>query len=187
MTNGQIQNEYFEFLYQTVCGDDPGITATWRQLIWHLYNTPFRVSYISMDEKRIQNALGLREFYADSCGYPENFVNKLSDHECSVLEIMIDLAVRIENNIMASSEYGDRTSYWFWCMINSLGLNGMYDGEYDPEFVDIILDRFMDREYGPDGEGSLFYVPGTQKDLRNVEIWYQACEYLNALIDEGRE
>lgn len=188
MTSEQIRNEYFEYLYQIVCGDEELATVTWRQLLWHLFNTPFRISYIIRDEDRAINAKLLRFYFGEDYHYNPNTVNPLLDElEVSVLEVMVDLSLRIERNIMASMEFGDRTSYWFWCMVDSLGLNGMIDGEYDPEFVDIVLERFMDREYEPNGKGSLFYIPTTTKDLRKIEIWYQACEYLNALIDEGRE
>ena len=71
-------------------------------------------------------------------------------------------------------------------MIVSLGLSGMTDSNYNADYVDMVLDRFMDREYSSDGNGSLFYVPGTKKDFRNIEIWYQMCEYLNSIIKEGR-
>lgn len=186
--NMRILNEYFEYLYQIVCGDEEIATVTWRQLLWHLLNTPFRISYIVRDEDRAINARLLRDTFSDDYKYdPSTVANALDGLEVSVLEVMVDLSLRIEKNIMASMEFGDRTSYWFWCMIDSLGLNGMIDGEYDPEFVDIVLERFMDREYEPNGKGSLFYIPTATKDLRNVEIWYQACEYLNALINEGRE
>lgn len=188
MSREVILGEYFEYLCQIACGEDDVTGISWSCLMYQLFDTPFRVSFIAMDENRIKNALGLRYAFADQNGYSEEIINDvMSEVECSVLEIMVDLSLRIENTIMVSSEYGDRTSNWFWTMIASLGLNGMTDDQYDPEYVDMVLDRFMDREYTTDGAGSLFYVPNTTKDLRMVEIWYQACEYLNRLIDEGRE
>lgn len=187
MTADQIRDEYFEYLYQIVCSDDVTRIA-WRRLLWHLFNTPFRISFIQMDVCRIQNGLALRNEFADECNIPRDVVwGCLEDLDGSVFEVMIALCLSMENNIMASTEYGDRTSLWFWMMIDSLGLNGMNDINYDPETVDYILDCFMDREYGPDGKGSLFYVPNCKKDLRYVEIWYQACEFLNYIINEGRE
>lgn len=87
---------------------------------------------------------------------------------------------------MASTEFGDRTSQWFWYMIVSLGLSGMTDDHYNSDYVDDQLNAFMDREYAPDGKRSLFWVPETKKDFRNIEIWYQMCEYLNSTINEGR-
>lgn len=187
MTADQIREEYFEYLYQVVCGDDIVAKLSWRRLIWHLFNTPFRISYIQMDENRMLDGIRLRYIFGDDAQYPRSVIDSCIDEDCSVLELMIALATRMENEIMASSEYGDHTSLWFWSMIGSLGLNAMTDDQYDPEDVDFILDRFMDREYGPDGEGSLFYIQNSQKDLRHIEIWYQMCEYLNNLIAEGRE
>lgn len=188
MTADHIRDEYFEYLYQIVCGEDIIAKLSWRSLLWHLFNTPFRISYIQMDENRARDGINMRYRFGDDAQYPRNVIYScLGDDECSVLEMMIALAIRMEDEIMASSEFGDHTSLWFWSMIGSLGLNAMTDFEYNFDDVEFILDRFMDREYGPDGEGGLFYIPECQKDLRHIEIWYQMCEYLNNLIAEGRE
>jgi hypothetical protein len=48
--------------------------------------------------------------------------------------------------------------------------------------VDYVLDRFLDRDYEPDGRGGLFRVKHTDEDLRFVEIWYQMNWYLDELL-----
>lgn len=77
--------------------------------------------------------------------------------------------------------YGDRTSQWFWGMINNLGLNGMTDRSYDAEYVERTVDRFLNRDYEPDGRGGLFRIRNCGKDLRKAEIWHQLCWYLDLL------
>ena len=64
-------------------------------------------------------------------------------------------------------------------MVVSLGLGAMHDANYDPEYVDSVIDRFLDREYESNGEGGLFTVKHTNRDLRTVEIWCQMCWYLD--------
>ena len=100
---------------------------------------------------------------------------------CSVLEMMLALSIRCEEHIMDDPEIGNRTGEWFWIMIVNLGLGSMDDTRYDEEYVDDILDKFLNREYDADGTGGLFPVRNpryAQYDLRNVDIWYQLNWYL---------
>ena len=80
---------------------------------------------------------------------------------------------------MYDPDLGDRTGQWFWNMIVSLGLGTMTDANYDSNYVDDILQRFMQRKYKRTGEGGLFTVPNTRQDLRDIEIWSQLTAYLN--------
>ena len=77
---------------------------------------------------------------------------------------------------------GDRTGQWFWGMIVNLGLGSMTDGRYDRRFVEGVLNRFLNREYEPDGRGGLFRIKHCNRDLRTVEIWYQLCWYLDSIV-----
>lgn len=77
---------------------------------------------------------------------------------------------------------GNRTRQWFWGMINSLGLNAMTDVRFDKRRFEEVMDTFMSRSYEPNGKGGLFTIRNTDKDLRTVEIWYQACWYLNGFV-----
>ena len=101
---------------------------------------------------------------------------------CSVLEMMIALAIRCEETIMDNPLYGDRTAQWFWRMMSNLGLGLMTDDIYDRDLVKQKIDRFLNREYDPDGKGGLFYIRGCAEDLRNVEIWAQLCWYLDLFV-----
>lgn len=160
---------YFDWLYNAVCKDRFAPTITYRQLLMHLHNTVFRYS-IRGDLNRAEDGKCLRE----RAGV--RFVEP-----CSVLEMMVALAIRCENNIMDDTRYGDRTSQWFWEMIKSLGLNHMDDTNYNKDTVDDIIERFLERNYRPDGRGGLFTVRGCEYDLRNEEIWTQMCWYLNSI------
>ena len=66
-------------------------------------------------------------------------------------------------------------------MIASLGLNGMSDNHYDEKYVNDVINRFLDREYEPNGKGGLFTIRNCEHDLRDVEIWYQLCWYLDTI------
>ena len=47
-----------------------------------------------------------------------------------------------------------------------------------------ILKKCALRQYKQDGEGGLWWVKGTKKNLRRMQIWDQMCEYLNANYKE---
>ena len=81
---------------------------------------------------------------------------------------------------MYDIDIGDRTSVWFWNMIDNLGLSDMSDAHFNQPYVDDVIFRFLNRDYLPNGQGGLFTINNCSEDLRNVEIWYQLCWYLNA-------
>ena len=145
----------------------------------HLHNTEFRYS-ILRDENRAEDGEALRYKFTYQKGYDEALVY-LNDRPSSVLEMMIALSIRCEE-FMDDTSIGDRTSQWFWGMITNLGLGSMTDDRFDKREVNYILDRFLDREYEPDGKGGLFRVRKCDRDLRKVEIWYQLCWYLDSIV-----
>jgi hypothetical protein len=95
--------------------------------------------------------------------------------------MMIALSIRIEEDIMDDDEYGNRIGQWFWEMIVSLGLGSMTDEHYDEVYITDVIDCFLNRRYEPNGKGGLFTIRDTKDDLRDVEIWYQMCWYLNSI------
>lgn len=102
------------------------------------------------------------------------------DGPCSVLEMILAMAYRCEE-IMDDAVIGDRTPQWFWRMINNLGLSGMSDSRFDINYVESVVDTFLEREYEPDGHGSLFVIRNCQYDLRDVEMWTQMLWYLDSI------
>ena len=98
-----------------------------------------------------------------------------------MLEMMVALAIRMEEDIMVNLEYGDRTGQWFWGMIRSLGLGKMTDHRFNQRKFDSIIDIFMNHEYESDGHGGLFAIEDCEYDLTKEEIWTQMNWYLNTL------
>jgi hypothetical protein len=145
-----------------------------------LHATNFRYS-IPRDGNRADDGKGMRYRYAIVCNYFESLYEILDilDGPCSVLEMMLALAIHCEENIMDDPCKGDRTGQWFWNMIVNLGLSGMNDARYDRKLVDDAINTFLDRKYAPDGKGGLFTVRNCDQDLRKAEIWHQLCWYLN--------
>ena len=179
-----IRQEYFNWLYNKVCNDLYG-SESYQRLFRYLFNTNFAVK-IFRDDNRVADGIGLRYLFGYEIGYSINEIDGEFYQEantCNILELMISLANRIENQIMSDPDYGDRTGQWFWNMIVSLGLNNMDDDNYNELFVKNVVKKFVNREYEPNGKGGLFTLYETDKDLRKVEIWYQAMWYLDENFD----
>ena len=181
MIEHEINEDYFEWLYEGMCGNRYSKNISYRKLLEHLHNTNFRYT-ISNDKNRASDGRDLRYSFALSQGCedePELITDYLKG-PCSVFEMMVALAQRCES-VMDDPKIGDRTGQWFWGMINNLGLGGMNDNRYDEQYVDDVINTFLDREYKSNGKGGLFTIRNCEYDLREVEIWYQLCWYLDTI------
>ena len=172
-------NDYFKWLYDLVCGKRYSKQISYKKLLMRLHNTEFRY-LIPRDENRAEDGISLRYRFINYCD-DIDYAESCLDGPCSVLEMMVALAIRCEEDIMDDPNVGERTGQWFWGMIVNLGLGSMTDDRFDKYLVDEIIDRFLDREYEPNGKGGLFTVRHTDRDLRDVEIWYQMCWYLDSI------
>lgn len=182
MTTNDIFNEYFDWLYFLVCRDRYQRETSHEELLRHLHRIPFTY-LIQRDQNRAGDGINLRYRFGIA-RYSEDSLDVIMntlDGPCSVLEMMIALAIRCEETIMDDPDVGDRTGQWFWGMIVNLGLGGMTDIHFDQDFVDSVILRFLNREYEPDGRGGLFTIRNCHRDLRDVEIWYQLCWYLDSI------
>jgi hypothetical protein len=133
-----------------------------------------------MDDNRAVDGIDLRYRFAYEKHYHQAMIAEYIDVKpCSVLEMMVALAYRCEEQIMDNQEYGNRTRQWFMGMIENLGLLGMTNNAFDEFYVDRVITRLLHRDYKPNGEGGLFTVRNYRRDLRLVEIWYQMSWYLS--------
>lgn len=173
-----INQSYFEWLCDIVHVDQGD--KSWWILFKDLYNKKF-YSLIPHDENRAWDGLELREDFMHEIWYPKYMD---IDGECSVLEMLIGLARRIdfETSNPYEDSQNDSTVYWFWEMIDNLGLLPFDDDSYvdngGMHFVNSILNNFVERKYSRNGNGGLFPLEHSRQDQRRVEIWYQMSEYL---------
>lgn len=178
----RILNEYFEWMIRLVCDGKYSRGLSWRQLFRLLHETEF-IYILEMDGNRADDGIDLRYRFAFDSGYNERTIDEvMSGEPCSILEMMVALAQRCEEHITDDPDSGNRTGKWFFEMIESLGLLDMDDGHFEKVIAADILDRFMRREYLPDGRGGLFTISDSEHDMREAEIWYQMMWYLNENI-----
>ena len=178
MTREVLTNEYFDWMYDLVC--DRG--KPYRRLLRHLHDIEFVYS-IPMDDNRAMDGINLRYRFAYERNYNYAMVAEYLDNRpCSVLEMMVALVHKCEEQIMENPEFGNRTRKWFYNMLVSLGLESMTDATYNEHHVDVVIVRFLNRDYKPNGEGGLFTVENYRRDMRVVEIWYQMCWFLDEVL-----
>ena len=172
MRRDDVINDYFIWLTDIV------YDKRFNKLLEYLHCVEFR-HIMPRDENRAADGLALR--------YRFGYENDIPDAEvyltgsCTMLEMMVALALRCEETIMDDPAFGGRTKQWFWNMVVSLGLGSMTDDRFDAAYVEDVIGTFLNRRYKPDGRGGLFTIRKAPCDLRNVEIWNQMCWYLGTI------
>jgi len=170
---GELEEMYYDWLVAThlsYCNE-------YSILLRALYDTPFRVT-ILMDENRVGDGLDMRNRFAYQLGLGQQDRELLrQSRPCSVLEIMIGLAQRFDEEYMTQYINEDPIGALVKPMIESLGLQGYDDVHFDQYGFNQIMTNLLNRTYSPDGRGSLFYIPGIFADMRQIEIWRQMMMY----------
>lgn len=182
MSKMRIQNEYLNWMTDLIF-DRKHIDYS--KLLEYLNGLEFQY-ILPMDGNRAEDGINLRYRFGYEHSYPDAMIaSYLDDRPCSVLEMLIALSHRCEEQIMNDPEIGDRTSQWFWDMINSLGLDSMDNANFDDKYIDNVIFRFMDRKYEKNGKGGLFTIEDCRYDMRSVEIWYQMNWYIDKCYMKG--
>lgn len=174
-----MRNSYFNWL----CTFAGAKGVVYKKLLSYLFDTEF-IFGIRMDGNRADDGIALRKRFVDNVGCSRISFDKTVNGPCSVLEMMIALSIRCQEDFLDNPEDEDDTSKIFWSMIHSLGLSDMCDRDYNIKLVKLIIKKFLKRQYRPNGKGGLFTIENTPYDLRNVEIWYQMLWYLDTIMEE---
>lgn len=179
-----IYEQYFHWM----CGKVYGFQysgPSYQKLLTLLNKIPFTYLF-EMDGNRADDGIALRNRFGHETEFKNYYILfDIMPEPCSVLEMMVALAIRCEEHIMDNPEIGNRTSKWFWTMIDNLGLTEMDDSDYSQPIAEMVIQRFLEHEYARDGRGGLFAIPGTKRDMRNADIWYQMMWYLCDVLNVG--
>lgn len=176
---------YVDWLIDEVHGED------YHFLLEKMHNIDYYWSdRTPIDENRAYDGLELRETYdtlARSRGYEERISgyedDKTGEKPCSVLEMMVALAQRIEFDTMADG-ITDRSAKWFWVMITNLNLDFLTDENMTFDgmsYAEMVIFRWLDRRFGSDGRGSPYptgYFGRGYEDLRETDIYTAFQWYL---------
>lgn len=143
-----------------------------------LHNIEF-IYIIDRDDNRVSDGMDLRNnYYFPPCYGPElkyDFMN----HWCSVLEVLIGLSIRVDDEIIGDP-FEEHPEEFFIEMIKNLKLDKFKDNiNYKEEDIIKIVDRWLNREFNMDGRGSPFPLKYDFRDQRKLEIWDQVNSYIN--------
>ena len=174
----RINDEYFGWLCEVIDSRRFAKQVSYRKLLTHLHNIEF-TWFVPNDDNRADDGIQLRRRFA--LIRDDLSLQRCLNGPCSVLEMMVGLALRCEEWITDDAQLGDRTGQWFWGMIRNLELTSMRDSKFDRDYVDDVIARLLNRDYEPDGRGGLFTVRHCKYDLRTVEIWVQLSWYLDSI------
>lgn len=163
-----LENEYFNWLCAKVLDDHN--SRNYYTLLLILYKTEFKWM-VHADRHRADDGIELRSDFLRETNFDSD--PYWEDLPCSVLEVMIAFANRAQFQTDIS------VKDWFWEFMTNLNLSE-YRRISDAEVpvVENILHTFIYRNYDPRGNGGMFPMRHTENDQRDVEIWYQFCEYL---------
>ena len=101
----KIQDEYFEWMCEMVgananCEGD----YSFNKLLRHLHQIEFTYT-IPKDENRAKAGIGLRRRFSL---HTNQEIKDYLDGPCSVLELIVSIAKKCEEDIMDNTDYGDR-------------------------------------------------------------------------------
>lgn len=167
-------HDYELWILKNVLKLSRSITNFYRPLFTCLHNTPFHWR-VDDDRNRATDGMYQRNWFYEECGFSNHLFDAKS---CSVLEMLTALAVRMDNEYTGIPGEPDPSGI-FMEMLNNLGLLdvpsrnfGKFDGTAE------ILDKWMNREYEPNGKGGIFPLDHITVDQRIQPIWNQMNSYV---------
>lgn len=148
------------------------------ELLYLLHHYEFHW-YIDNDANRAEDGKDLRDLYVSETGYHPMTPVIFRTRPCTMLEMMVALAKRCDDDIAYDAKAGDRTALWFWTMIFNMGLGACTDEHFDRVYAAKRIEKCLKRQYKWDGsDGGMFVVKDSPRDLRKTEIWYQCNFYM---------
>ena len=174
MDEATIKKEYFQWLCSLVRAESE------YSMLWQKLHDMDFVWIVDRDENRAEDGKYLRYIFTiDTFNDSEvEEIDQILSGPCSVLEFLVGLARRIEDDIMESVDLENRTYRWFHEMVGNLGLLKYDNKHYSDGEIDAIVHRFMSRKYSKNGRGNIFWVGHFSGPLLSqVEIWTQMQAY----------
>lgn len=181
MTEGQLRRKYLDWIVEKIEYDK----VDWNDynlLIRELHRTTFvwsdETPELAMDENRAKDGEYLRVMFEMETGYRIADLYDDIGKECSMLEMMVALSIRIDNEIMGVGyeEYGQ----WFYAMLKNLRLLKYTDYNFEEVKVRQILRHFLEKS----GDSFIFKTVTSDRNFLSLEIWDQMSCWLNEKYGE---
>jgi hypothetical protein len=142
--------------------------------------------YVPNDDNREMDGKLLRRKFAQEMSYEEEEIEEILSGPCSMLEMLIALAIRLDFIMSKGAE--EHIAEWFWELIMNLGLDKFTNEYLSLEGklyqIDKIIYTLLERKYLRNGQGGgLFPLKYAKKDQRSIEIWDQMSLYLAERVE----
>lgn len=162
LENTGVWKDYGQWLIREIGFRHKGYT----RLLNLLHDMPF-TWVISRDQNRSVDGTRLRDLYGTN----------VPGNPCSVLEMLVGLAIRVDREFLGSSIHPVPDKFFFE-MLSNLNLDLQHDRSFNVDIASEILLDWIERRFDSRGNGSIFPVSYDRRDQRNLEIWDQMNSYL---------
>lgn len=160
-----MQNDYVDWMKHRIQFDD----SYYDYLLGCLDDIRF-YCHIDSDYNRAEDTKMLRYEYEQDTG-------EVIDGEPSVLEVLVSFAIRIDNEYIGDAS-NPRPYDIFWEMLCNLKLN-KHENCNNSGRIEMIANIWMNRQFRPDGLGSIFPMKHTTRDQTRLDMWSQMNEYID--------
>lgn len=172
-----IDQLYFEWLYSIIENSrEVRPEKSFWLLAEQLHNKEFKF-FVPNDDNRAADGKDLRDVFM-----AEQSVHGYLNGPCSMLEMLIAMAERMNFQVELFEEFETGVGEWFWILMRNIELHEFDDERYldqDPRgYVDTVLEVVIERRYSHSGDGGLFPLDCALDDQRDVELWYQMSAWL---------
>lgn len=150
-----VVSTYKEYLKKMVVD---GETCCYTVLLKQLDLLPYFPN--SHNKDRYDDAEQLRIRYGDDNNIAD-ILSYFSKEPITVFEVLLALSIRIEEKIMVDDKKGNRTSQWFWALVNDIGLCEYDDDNWDLDLIDNTVKEWM-------------------SDDNPMSLWRQAMKVINS-------
>lgn len=150
-----VVSTYKEYLKKMVVD---GETCCYTVLLKRLDLLPYFPN--SRNTDRYEDAEQLRIRYGDDNNIAD-ILSYFSKEPITVFEVLLALSIRIEEKIMVDDKKGNRTSQWFWALVNDIGLCEYDDDRWDLDLIDNTVKEWM-------------------SDDNPMSLWRQAMKVINS-------
>ena len=166
-----MNDDYYQWLIGLL--DDDYLAESYQKLTADMFETEF-VWTVAYDGNRAADGLNMRSIYSRESGRPVYI-----DTDCNVLEMFVALCRRCDEELMYDPDEQRGAGYWFWVILENMGLDIYDDYMYDERAVEYILEVVLERKYARNGHGGLFPCDKNGTDFRKMDLWWQLNTYLN--------
>ena len=185
MRRQTLSEQYFLWLYGLIGKQ----RRTYYKLCGSLHKKKFRW-FVHNDDNRFQDGLNLRDRFIEEQKLDEDHteVRYFLKGDCTVFELLVSLAQRINDLMYDLESTEDHSSKWFLEMVRNLGLDVYTDNYSNLEafshvtetHISDVTEKLVSREYDYYGNGGLFPLKRRPpNDQSREEIWYQLMLYLD--------